>query len=263
MAPVPILYHPEPAPCTSPHLLQNVWRRLYPEGADPEYRVYREHLAGALYEYYAEVTLHHSSPSGAYTRSTKGGLASTPSQAVQFAAIEALVDLRYNEVRMHTHPGLFSYPFLHENGRIRFPLINPACDRPTSHLARYITASYLLNYELARELSRARATLVAARMGNPLPVVIYTSAPPTSVPTTTSQGTVNPLTVNPRSAPAAWSSLVATPAAPMLRSHPPPAPEGEPSRQRQRTSLPPEVSTISSGSGSGSGDEPAVAPSEQ
>ena len=71
MAPVPILYHPEPAPCTSSHLLQNVWRRLYPEGADPEYRVYREHLAGALYEYYAEVTLHHSSPSGAYTRSSK------------------------------------------------------------------------------------------------------------------------------------------------------------------------------------------------
>ena len=88
------LYHPEPASYTSPHLLQNVWRRLYPEGADPEYRVYREHLAGALYEYYAEVTLHHSSPSGAYTRSTKGGLASTPSQVVQFAAIEALVDLR-------------------------------------------------------------------------------------------------------------------------------------------------------------------------
>ena len=164
---------------------------------------------------------------------------------------------------MHTHPGLFFYPSMHENGCICFPLINLACDRPTSHLARYITASYLLNYELARELSRSRAALAAARIRNPLPAVIYTSAPPTSVPTTTSQGTVNPLTVNPRSAPAAWSSLVATPAAPMLRSHPPPAPEGEPSRQRQRTSLPPEVSTISSGSGSGSGDEPAAAPSEQ
>ena len=174
-----------------------------------------------------------------------------PSQAVQFAATEALVDLRYNEVRMHTHPGLFFYPSLHENGRIRFPLINPACDRPTSHLARYITASHLLNYELARELSCARAALAAARIRNPLPAVIYTSAPPTSVPTTTSQGTVNPLTVNPRSAPAAWFSLVATPAAPMLRSHSPPAPEGEHSRQRQRTSLPPEVSAISSGSGSG------------
>ena len=213
--------------------------------------MYREHLAGALYEYYAEVTLHHSSPSGAYTCSSKGGLASTPSQAVQFAAIEALVDLRYNEVRMHTHPGLFFYPSLHENGRIRFPLINPACDRPTSHLARYITASYLLNYALARELSRTRAALAAARIRNHLPAVIYTSAPPTSVPTTTSQGTINPLTVSPRSAPAAWSSLVATPAAPMLRSHPPPAPEGEPSRQHQRTSHPSEVSAISSGSGSG------------
>ena len=82
MAPVPILYHPEPAPYTSPHLLQNVWRRLYPEGVDPEYQVYQEHLARALYEYYAEVTLHYSSPSGAYTRSTKGGITSTPSHAV-------------------------------------------------------------------------------------------------------------------------------------------------------------------------------------
>ena len=79
-------------------------------------------MAGALYEYYAEVTLHHSSPSGAYTRSSKGGLAATPSQAVQFAAIEALVDLRYNEVRMHTHPGLFYYPSLHKNGRATVPL---------------------------------------------------------------------------------------------------------------------------------------------
>ena len=193
--------------------------------------MYREHLVSALYEYYAEVTLHHSSPSGAYTRSSKGGLASTPSQAVQFAAIEALVDLRYNEVRMHTHPGLFYYPSLHENGRIRFPLNNPTCDRPTSHLSRYITASYLLNYELARELSRGRTALAAARARNPLPTVIYTTPiPPVSVPPVTSQGAVNPLTVTPRSAPAAWASLVATPAAPMLRSHPMPAPEGEPSR---------------------------------
>ena len=168
-------------------------------------------------------------PSDAYTRSTKGGLASTPSQAVQLAAVEALVDLRYNEVRMHTHPGLFYYPSLHENGRIRFPLINPACDRPTSHLSRYITASYLLNYELARELSRARTALDAARTRNPLPTIIYTTpVPSASIPPVTSQGTVNPLMVSPRSAPAAWASLVATPAAPMLRSHPAPAPEGEP-----------------------------------
>ena len=102
-------------------------------------------------------------------------------------------------------------------------------------------------------------------MRNPLPTVIYTSAPvsSTSVPPMTLQGTINPLTVNPRSTPAAWSSLVATPASPMLRSDPPHAPEGEPSRQRRRVSLDPEVSVISSGSGSGSGDEPATAPTEQ
>lgn len=40
MAPVPYLYQSEPAPYASPHLLQNVWRRLYPEGADPVYQVY-------------------------------------------------------------------------------------------------------------------------------------------------------------------------------------------------------------------------------
>nr|XP_020154671.1 uncharacterized protein LOC109740038 [Aegilops tauschii subsp. strangulata] len=98
MALVPYLYQSEPAPHTSLHLLQNVWHRLYPEGADPVYQVYREHLVGLLYEYYAEVTLHHSSPSGAYTRSSKGGFASTPSQAIQFAALKALVDLHYNEI---------------------------------------------------------------------------------------------------------------------------------------------------------------------
>src|SRR5215216_611636 len=144
MAPVPHPYQSEPAPYTSPHLLQNVWRRLYPDGADPVYQVYREHLAGSLYEYYAEVTLHHSSPSGAYTRSSKGGFASTPSQAIQFAAFEALVDLRYNEVCMQAHPGFYFYPSLHENRRIRFPFIDPASDRSSSHLSRYITASYLL-----------------------------------------------------------------------------------------------------------------------
>ena len=87
-----------------------MWRRLYPEGADPVYQVYQDQLAGSLYEYYAEVTLHHSSPSGAYTRSSKGGFASTPSQAVLFAAIEALVDLRYKEVRMHKPPRVLLLP---------------------------------------------------------------------------------------------------------------------------------------------------------
>lgn len=162
---------------------------------------------------------------------------------------------------MHTHPGFFYYPSLHENGCIRFPLINPECDCPTSHLSRYITASYLLNYELARELARARTALAAARNRNPLPTVGFTPyVPPVSA---TTQGTTTPLAVTPRSAPATWASVVATPAAPMLRSHPAPTPEGESLRQRRRVFLNPEVTTISSGSGSGSGDEPAAAPSEQ
>ena len=50
---------------------------------------------------------------------------------------------------MQTHPGFFFYRSLHENGRICFPFIDPACDRPASHLSLYITASYLLIYELA------------------------------------------------------------------------------------------------------------------
>ena len=113
------------------------------------YQVYREQLVGLLYGNYAVVTLNHSSPSRAYTHSSKGGFASTPSQAVQFAAIEALVGLRYNEVRMHTHPGFYYYPSLHKNGHIRFPLIDLACDRPSSHLSRGITVTYLLIHELA------------------------------------------------------------------------------------------------------------------
>ena len=161
---------------------------------------------------------------------------------------------------MHTHPGFFYYSSLHENGCIRFPLINPACDRPSSHLSRYITTSYLLIYELARELTRPRIALAAARNRNLLPTTGFTPyVPPAS---TTTQGTVNPLAVTPRSAPAAWAFLVATPAAPMLRSHPAPTPEGESSRQRRRVSLNPEVTTISSGSESGSGEEPATVPAE-
>lgn len=149
MAPVPYPYQSKPVPYTSPHLLQNICRRLYPSGADPVYQVYQEHLAGLVYEYYAEVTMHHSSPTGAYTCSSKGGFASTPSQAIQLAAFEALVDLHYNEDRMQTHPGFFFYPSLHENGCIRFPFVNLSCDRSSSHLSRYITVSYLLIVELA------------------------------------------------------------------------------------------------------------------
>ena len=156
---------------------------------------------------------------------------------------------------------------MHENGRNRFPFIDPACDRPSSHLSRYITASYLLIYELARELTQARIALAAARNRNPPPTVGFPlfirPASVTPVTSVTTQGTMNPLVVIPRSAPATWASLVATPADPMLRPHPAPAPEGESLRQRRRVTFNPEVSTTSSGSESGSGEEPAAAPAEQ
>lgn len=159
---------------------------------------------------------------------------------------------------MQAHPGFYFYPSLHKNGRIRFPFIDPACDRPSSHLSRYITASYL---ELARELPRARIALAATRNRNPPPTVGFTPfVPPASVsPATpvTTQSTTTSLAVTPRSAPAAWASLVATPIGPMLQTHPAPAPEGESSRQRRRVTFNLEVSTISSGSESGSGAHPA------
>ena len=75
---------------------------------------------------------------------------------------------------MQAHTGFSFYPSLHENGRIRFPFIDLACDRFASHLSLYITASYLLIYELARELTRARIALVAAKNRNPPPTVGFT-----------------------------------------------------------------------------------------
>ena len=66
----------------SPHLLHNVWRRLYPHGDDPAYHVYRERLADSVYEYHAVVTLRTSSDSGSYTRTSRSGYASSASQAV-------------------------------------------------------------------------------------------------------------------------------------------------------------------------------------
>ena len=145
----------------SPHLLHNMWRRLEPLGDDPTYRVYRERLADSVYEYHTVVTLRTSSDSSSYTRTSQSGYASTASQAVQFAAFRELVELRYNEVRMQNHPGFHYYPSLHDNGRVRFPVIDPESDSVASHLSHYITARYLLIYELAREMSRARTALAS------------------------------------------------------------------------------------------------------
>ena len=134
-----------------------------PSGGDPVYRVYRESLADSVYEYHAVVTLRASSASSSYTRTSRSGFASTASQAVQFVASDVLVELRYNEVWMQNHPGFHYYPSLHDNGRVRFPIIDPESDIVASHLSRYITASYLMIHELARELTCADTALATTR----------------------------------------------------------------------------------------------------
>ena len=129
-------------PYTSPHLLRNVWRRLYPHGDDPIYRVYRECLADSVYEYHAVVTLRTSSDSSSYTRTSRSGYASFASQAVQFAAFEVLVELCYNEVRMQNHPSFHYYPSLHDNGCVRFPVIDPELVSLATFLATSLLAIF-------------------------------------------------------------------------------------------------------------------------
>ena len=127
MAPVPYPCQLQLMPYTSPHLLRIVWRRLYPLGDDLVYRVYRDRRADSMYEYHAMVTLRTSSDSSSYTRTSRSGYASSASQAVQFAAFEVLVELRYN-------PSFFCYPSLHNNGSVRFQIIDPESDSVASHL---------------------------------------------------------------------------------------------------------------------------------
>ena len=62
--------------------------------------MYRELLADSVYEYHVVVTLRTSSSIGSYTRTSRSGYASTAAQAVQYAAFDILVELRYAEVRM-------------------------------------------------------------------------------------------------------------------------------------------------------------------
>ena len=171
---------------------------------------------------------------------------------------------------MLNHPGFYYYPSLHDNSRVRFPLIDPESDSVASHLARYVTASYLMIHELARELTHARTALAAAlvttrsattpsSLGFTPYIPASSSSPisPVTPPSSTGVSAVNPL-----SAPAEWVSLLATPVAPMI--HPTPAPEGDPSRQRHRVTFNPEVSVnyVSSGSETASGEDTA-APAEQ
>ena len=79
MAPVPYPCQLQLMSYTSPHLLRNVWHRLYPHRDDPIYRVYRECLADSVYEYHAVVTLRASSDSSSYTRTSQSGYAFTTS----------------------------------------------------------------------------------------------------------------------------------------------------------------------------------------
>ena len=167
---------------------------------------------------------------------------------------------------MQNHPGFYYYPSLHDNGRVRFPIIDLESDSVVSHLSRYITASYLMFHELAQELTRARTALSSTRyvtspasMGFTPYIPASSSSPVSPVTRPSSSGAS---TVNLLSAPVEWVSLLTTLVAPML--HPAPAPEGEPSRQRRRVTFNPEVSVnvVSSGSKSASGEDPA-APAEQ
>ena len=82
MALVPYPCQLQLMPYMSPHLLCNVWHRLYRLSDDPAYRVYRERLADLVYEYHAVVTLRASSNSSTYTRTSWSSYASTASQAV-------------------------------------------------------------------------------------------------------------------------------------------------------------------------------------
>ena len=171
---------------------------------------------------------------------------------------------------MQNHPGFYYYPSLHDNGRVCFPIFDPKSNSVASPLSRYITASYLMIHELARELTRARTALASAlvstrsattpsSLGFTPYIPVSSSSPVSPVTPPSSSGTT---TMSELSTPAEWVSLLATPVAPML--HPTPAPEGEPSRQHHRVTFNPEVSVnhVSSGSESASGEDPA-APAEQ
>src|SRR3954463_7837491 len=105
MAPVPYPFEYESSPTGFPSLLRRVWLRLYPQGEDLVFQVYREKLADFVHEYRAEVFLFMSSAVGSLSRSAKGGPASTPEQAILYASLEALGDLRQQEVGMQDHPG--------------------------------------------------------------------------------------------------------------------------------------------------------------
>src|SRR4051812_16010159 len=173
------------------------------------------------------------------SRSAKGGPASTPEQVVLYAALEALVDLCHHEIRMQLHPGLSYYPALSPAGQILFPP-DSACDRTTVHLARYMVAKYEQVISLAEELARTRGALASiSRIQSPPPSPpTYTPAPAPHVPPAPTPPTPGAGIAIRCETPEEWAALTATLAAPMLRQHTPPSPEGDPSRQRCRLDIP-------------------------
>ena len=139
---------------------------------------------------------------------------------------------------MQNHPGFYYYPSLHDNGRVRFPIIDPESDSVASHLARYVTASYLMIHELARELTRAPTALAAAlvttrsattrsSLGFTPYITASSSSPVSPVTPSSSSGTS---TMNPLSTPAEWVSLLTTHVALML--HPTPEADSDPELKR-------------------------------
>src|SRR3954470_16405124 len=143
MAPEPFPFEYDPSPAGFPALLRRVWLRLYPQGEDPVFQVYRERLADFVHEYRAEVFMFTSSMAGSLSRSAKGGPASTPEQAIFYASMAALVDLRQQEVGQQTPPGLSHYPTMTAAGPVLFPP-DSACDRPDVPLSSYVVAQYEL-----------------------------------------------------------------------------------------------------------------------
>ena len=168
----------------------------------------------------------------------KGGPASTPEQAILYASLEALVDLRHQEVGMQLLPGLSHYPTLAPSGQILFPP-DSECDRTAVHLAHYMVAQYELVISLAEELSRSREALtsISSIQSPPPPPPTYTPVPAPPIPPAPTPPTPAVLIAVRHETPEEWAALTATPAAPMLRQRTPPPPEGEPSRQRRRLDI--------------------------
>jgi hypothetical protein len=225
------------------------------------YQVYHDQLAESVEEYHVVAYLTATTDIGSSSRSSKGGVASTPELAIQFAAMEAITDLRYHEVQMQIHPGFFHYPTLSPStGRVVFPPIEPEADRAAGVLSQYICASYRMIISLAEEMNRIQEALAAVSPAPPLspdPPGYPSPVPPphtVSIPSGSS-GLSGISSGSRRETPAEWASLLDTPAPPMLRRRASSPAEGETSRQRRRVSFDPATHIISSDSDSGSGDD--------